>query len=50
VFCLFSLCSIYFLHIKGPFDVVSAAFNSADTNRDGHLDPVEFKKFVEGGL
>jgi hypothetical protein len=34
----------------GGFDVAGAAFNSADTNRDGRLDAGEFSKFVQGGL
>ncbi|CAF1617593.1 unnamed protein product, partial [Adineta ricciae] len=32
------------------FDAVGAAFNSADTNKDGRLDAQEFNKFVQGGL
>ncbi|CAF4402988.1 unnamed protein product, partial [Rotaria sordida] len=32
------------------FDLATASFNSADTNRDGRLDAGEFQKFVQGGL
>jgi hypothetical protein len=32
------------------FDVAAAAFNSADTNKDGALDAGEFNRFVQGGL
>lgn len=34
----------------GGFDLASASFNSADTNRDGRLDQGEFQRFVQGGL
>jgi len=34
----------------GGFDVASAAFNSADTNKDGSLNASEFNNFVQGGL
>ena len=32
------------------FDVVAAAFNSADKNKDGSVDANEFKQFYQGGL
>lgn len=32
------------------FDVAAAAFNSADTNKDGSLSSQEFNNFVQGGL
>jgi len=32
------------------FDVAAAAFNSADTNKDGSLSAQEFNNFVQGGL
>lgn len=31
-------------------DVAAAAFNAADSNRDGRLDAGEFNRFVQGGL
>lgn len=36
--------------VGGGFDVASAAFNSADTNKDGSLSASEFNNFVQGGL
>ena len=30
-------------------DATMAAFNSADTNKDGRLDAQEFTNFVQGG-
>ncbi len=32
------------------FDVAAAAFYSADKNKDGSVDPNEFKQFYQGGL
>lgn len=32
------------------FDVVAAAFNNADKNKDGSVDANEFKQFYQGGL
>jgi len=32
------------------FDVVAAAFNTADKNKDGSVDQNEFKQFYQGGL
>ncbi|MEW5208231.1 hypothetical protein AB0854_29505, partial [Bacillus cereus] len=32
------------------FDLAGAAFNSADSNRDGVLSSGEFNNFVQGGL
>ena len=32
------------------FDIIAAAFNSADKNRDGSVDAEEFKQFYQGGL
>ena len=32
------------------FDVAGATFNSADKNKDGTIDPNEFKEFYQGGL
>jgi len=34
----------------GGFDVIAAAFNSADKNKDGTVDANEFKQFYQGGL
>ncbi len=34
----------------GGFDAVGAAFQSADSNKDGRLDASEFNQFVQGGL
>ena len=30
----------------GNFDVTNAAFNAADTNKDGLIDPNEFRQFI----
>lgn len=32
------------------FDVVGAAFNQADANKDGRIDAGEFNQFIQGGL
>jgi hypothetical protein len=32
------------------FDVVAAAFNTADKNKDGTVDQNEFQQFYQGGL
>lgn len=34
----------------GGTDVAGAAFNAADTNKDGVLSAGEFNNFVQGGL
>lgn len=34
----------------GGFDAAGAAFNAADTNKDGVLSAGEFSNFVQGGL